>query len=295
MNKVSVYGGLGNQMFQYAFNTVLKAQGVLSRISLLHFFVNSHHNGFELLNAFNIELNSTDRFKLYLLKKGKFLWKSRLIKSVITPVFYLFSDLFENRYLEKQEYHYDSNVFNVRNSRFLGTWQSVKYLDGHESIIKEIFKFRTPLDSINTKLAEEIGADNTVVVHIRRGDYLNPEYRNSHLVIETQDYYIDAIEFFSQKLVDPVFYFFSDDMNWVKDNFHGSNFKFVDHNDGDQSYLDMYLMSRSSKFIIPNSTFSWWAAWLASNPYKEVICPFPWIKGRDIQEIYPENWRSSKV
>ena len=96
MNKVNIYGGLGNQMFQYAFVHMLKSNGLSTRISIRDFFLYNHHNGFELTRAFDINLNYSDRFKLKLLEAGSFLWGYSVIKRILAISFSLYSKLFED-------------------------------------------------------------------------------------------------------------------------------------------------------------------------------------------------------
>ncbi|MDR7131770.1 hypothetical protein J2X69_004135 [Algoriphagus sp. 4150] len=289
MNKVNIYGGLGNQMFQYAFVNMLISKGIPARISMRDFFLYNHHNGFELTHAFDINLSFSDRIKLKLLVSGSSLWSYSVVKKVLAILFSSYSRLFENSFKEKKEFCYDADVLKASNSRFIGTWQSVKYLPKEEYLLKDVFKFRVPTDTRNVKLSSEIRENNSVAVHIRRGDYTSQEWRNTHLVIDGSAYYQTAIEELSSKFKDLTFYFFSDDMPWVMANFKAPNFKYIDHNSGLSSYIDMYLMSLCSKFIIPNSTFSWWAAWLSGNTEKVVYMPSPWIKGLTGTEIYPAN------
>lgn len=289
MNKVNIYGGLGNQMFQFSFMNMLDSKGFPSRISVRDFFLYNHHNGFELDRAFDIELAPLDRFKLKLLEAGSFLWANWLVNKVLALSFTVYSKFFERTFKEKREFNYDPDVFRESNIRYIGTWQSVNYFPQDPSFVKNLFRFKTPTDPINSALAGEIQTSNAVAVHVRRGDYTSPAWRSSHLVIDGPDYYRSAIGELSVKYHDLSFYFFSDDMDWVKRNFHAPNFTYVDHNLGPSSYLDMYLMSLCSKFIIPNSTFSWWAAWLSDHPDKEVYMPDPWIRGLKNPEIYPSN------
>ncbi len=295
MNKVNIYGGLGNQMFQYALTCVLNSKGIPSRISFRDFFFYKHHNGFDLSRAFNLELDTKNKLKLNVLNLGSFFWSVSIVQKLLYSLFQMYSLLFENIMKEKKEFSFDEEIFEISNSRLIGTWQSVKYLEGYEEFLRNKFKFKPPLDFENISLSKEIEKGNSVAVHIRRGDYTKSEWKNSHLVIDGPEYYLNAIDELSSKLINPIFYFFSDDIDWAKTNFKGSNFKFVEHNSNDKSYLDMYLMSLCSNFIIANSTFSWWAAWLSENPEKIVIAPNPWIKGLRTPEIYPDNWSVVKL
>tara|TARA_R110002020_G_scaffold474697_1_gene706775 strand:- start:1226 stop:2113 length:888 start_codon:yes stop_codon:yes gene_type:complete len=295
MNKVNIYGGLGNQMFQYAMAIGLKERGIDSRVSFRDFFLYNHHNGYELPLAFQIQMGKEERLKYWLLTKLTFLWNTKFVKKAVYIYFKFFTTVFERCVLEKEQFKFDDSVFGIRDSRLIGTWQSVDYFLGYEPKLREKFKFREPSDQFNVRLAEQIRDCNSVAVHIRRGDYTNSEWRNSHMVFKNLTYYKRSIELFSKRFSNPVFYFFSDDMDWVKENFNSENFRFVDHNRESSSYIDMYLMSLCSGFIIANSTFSWWAAWLSERQNKQVIIPNTWINGMQTPGIYPDGWNIEMV
>ncbi|WP_439489756.1 alpha-1,2-fucosyltransferase [Algoriphagus sp.] len=290
MNKVNIYGGLGNQMFQYALKIALQSSGARSRISFRDFFVYQHHHGFELPLAFQLQLSVQERVKYWLLTNGKHLWKSKIVRKALHAGFYLKSRVFEKCVQEKQEFVADSSIFQIRDSRLIGTWQATGYFTSHEAEIRKQFKFNVPTDRKNLELMEEIRLNNSVAVHIRRGDYTKEEWRHSHMVFKNLSYYYNAIELFSDKMDSPIFYFFSDDVDWVKSNFKGQNFRFIDHNKNASSYMDMYLMSLCQGFIIANSTFSWWAAWLSDTPNKQVVMPQTWIKGAYTPGVFQEGW-----
>lgn len=295
MNKVSVYGGLGNQMFQYAMVVGLRAKGVDARISFRDFFLYHHHHGFELPVAFQLDLGRMGGFKYWLLKRGSYFWKSKIIKKLLVLYFRLGTGFLEKTVVEKKEFYFDEDIYKVRNSRLVGTWQSIKYFPKLRSELRDKLKFNLPTDSKNLSISEQIQNSNAVAVHIRRGDYTNEQWKGSHMVFKSLAYYSRSIEFFSRAFENPIFYFFSDDMDWVKSNFKGDNFKYVEHNQGSSSYIDMYLMSLCSGFIIANSTFSWWAAWLSEREKKHVIMPETWINGMETPGVFPKSWCVSGV
>ena len=148
----------------------------------------------------------------------------------------------------------------------------------------------------NRVLLKEISNCNSVCVHIRRGDYLDPRW--SYLNVCTENYYIKAIEYVKEKIDCPIFYIFSnthEDVLWIKKNYNlaGINVKFVDLNNPD--YEELRLMYHCKNFIISNSTFSWWAQYLCQNDSKMVVAPSQWNNQANSENIYMDNWHIIEV
>ena len=122
-------------------------------------------------------------------------------------------------------------------------------------------------------MADRMRNENSVSVHVRRGDYLNPENVTMFGNICTDAYYQNAIEFVKRIIPDAHFYFFSDDVSYVKKRFSGDDYTIVDINHGRDSFYDMWLMSNCKHNICANSTFSFWGARLNSNENKIMIRP----------------------
>jgi len=294
MNKVAVFGGLGNQMFQYALAISMDADGRPTQICIDDFLINRHYQGFELIKAFNVPLPISDRIKASVMGKVRPLFIDRstgFVKSALARLLTCNS----NVYREKQEYCFDPEVLSQQKSFLVGTWQSPKYFENQEQLIREVFNFNTPSDRTNLQVSNEIANSNAVAVHVRRGFYHEPALARSRMLIEPYDYYYRAFDIICQQVTDPVFYVFSDDIEWAKREFRGDNFIFVSHNTGPNSYLDMYLMSLCKHFVIANSAFSWWPAWLSSNKDKIVIAPKPWARAVDCPSIYPSEWLAIDV
>ncbi|OOG68952.1 alpha-1,2-fucosyltransferase [Algoriphagus sp. A40] len=294
MNRVAIFGGLGNQMFQYALAISMDAEGIPTKISVSDFLLNRHYQGFELIKAFDVPLPILDRVKASAMSKFRPLFvdtNTGFIKNAIKKLF------LNNRnvYQEKMEYHFDEEVFRQAYSFLVGTWQSPKYFETQQQLIREVFNFNKPHDDLNLQLSSDISSSNAVAVHVRRGFYLEPTLTSSRMVIDSSDYYYKAFDIISNQVKNPVFYVFSDDIEWAKKNFKGKNFVFVSHNKGANSYLDMYLMGLCRHFIIANSAFSWWPAWLSSNDDKLVVIPKPWVRESDCPSIYPSEWLTIDV
>lgn len=175
-------------------------------------------------------------------------------------------------------------------------WQTEKYFIDIENIIREELQFETPPSHQNQILIDEIDAQSHAVsLHIRRGDYVSNKVSNGVHGTCDIDYYIRAATYISEHYPKAKFYIFSDDIPWVRENLIlPYPMHFVDHNDASANYEDMRLMSHCSHNIIANSTFSWWGAWLNSNPEKIVIAPKQWFNSiehlSESDDVVPQKW-----
>ena len=177
----------------------------------------------------------------------------------------------------------------------VGRYQEYYYLENiKEDILKDFsFSQNTPI-SVN-RYKSGIIMNNSVSIHIRRGDYTGKK----EFDICTMTYYKNAIDYIQNKEKNLVYYIFSDDLEWTKSNFDFlDNHYIVDNSQYDSSdYYDLYLMSICKHNIIPNSTFSWWAAYLNRNLNKIILCPDKW-NGMDLvltDEICPKEWRRISI
>lgn len=268
--KILVYGGgLGNQIFGYAFTLFMKdlhpkqkIYGVYSRARLYE------HNGMELDKWFDVDLPPS-RWYITFLTYGLYLIKKLTGWTGLLDL---------NQVIMQKE---DALVYFAQHSdkRYIpeGDWLRFK--------IKEDVLGKRNLDLINA-----IRNNNSVFIHIRRGDYLSPKYKERFEGCCSLDYYERSIVYIKKKVDNPRFFIFSDDLQWVMDNLRVDNPTFIDWNTGENSPLDMYLMSECKYAIIANSTFSYWGAMLG--PQKEiVIYPAKWINHPFmIGDIFPKDW-----
>lgn len=169
-----------------------------------------------------------------------------------------------------------------------GYWQNNKFYDRDNSWLK--MKLPKDIGSKNLAILEDMKKTNSVSIHIRRGDYL--KYKKIY-GIDTDTYYKNAIVKIKQIIENPVFFYFSNDMEWVRENMGDKNRDYyIDWNVGERSFLDMYLMSKAKANIIANSTFSYWAAYLNENN-AIVIYPKEWYNKNCTEKspaIFDENW-----
>lgn len=172
----------------------------------------------------------------------------------------------------------------------IGFWIEEKYLRGRLDEIRRHFKFPDFADEKNRELAERIKSCNSVSIHVRRGDYLSYVYEDMFVALG-KDYYERAVDYVSSLADDPEFFIFSDDPDFVRNEFSWlENKHIVTGNSGDDSYRDMQLMSLCRHNIIANSTFSQWGALLNENEGHITVYPSAYLKDRDNEVKSFDGW-----
>ena len=273
--KIKLTGGLGNQMFQFATGYAIAKKNDLDlSLDLSWFKRRQVHNGFELHKVFDIYskvsfLNNPASFKEILNK--------------IDKTFHIFNE---------PHFHYTRNILNIPKRCFLkGYWQSELYFKDYTHDIKKIFSLNMQLDKKNSLIANDINYNNSISIHIRRGDFLLK--KNTEHYVDLSKYYLKAIEDSSKSFDNPKYFIFSDDPLWVTKNFITNySHTVVNLNHGTKSFLDMYLMSLCKSNILANSSFSWWGAWLNNKENKAVYAPKKWFKDETVctDNLIPNSW-----
>lgn len=275
---VKFNGGLGNQMFQYAFAKGIEEKTGFNAVFDMSFFQKRYSRPFEL-GIFGINPNKitkiSDKLKLSIIWKfrrkleGK---KFAGIKLISEDDFgYVDYDIEPETYIE-------------------GFFQTEKYFSQD---IKSEFVFKNELTGQNKEFAEQIQSSNSISLHVRRGDYVKKKRYQNMFATCSIDYYKKAVELITNGQSDFKLFIFSDDKEWVKENLKlPYDTCYVDFNKGKDSYKDMQLMSLCKHNVIANSSFSWWGAYLNNNPYKIVVAPKKWFNNEDInqKDIIPEEW-----
>lgn len=287
---VHLIGGLGNQMFQYALGRAVSLRlGVPLALDVGDFAHYQLHQGFELLRVFNIQASiaTSDDIKHVL----GFDWMPSSLFCSLRPILIRFGT---KNIVREPHYHYWNGIDFVSDNKYLtGYWQSEKYFFNFEDVIRKDFDFKEPLTAENKFFANVINSCNSVSIHFRRGDYVKNHTTNSFHGVCEIEYYQRAIATILQCVENPHFFIFSDDPQWVKENFKVSvKCDYLVHNQGAHSFFDMLLMSLCKHNIIANSTFSWWAAWLNKAPGKIVIAPKKWFAQTSLKthDLYCKNW-----
>ena len=264
MKIVVFQGGLGNQLFQYQF---LKYAERTWTGQYRWMYEGHSHNGMEIERYFDIKLPqhaSPAMERIYLLNKRIFRktgWK-----------WWIGNDAETDRLLSHKPF-------------LSGYWQDKRFYQDGWLAFKPL-----KLNKHNQELQDAIQNSCSVALHVRRGDYLLPQYAPRYAGVCTEDYYERAIETCRERLSDIRYFVFSDDVAWVRQHLPLQDATYVDWNHGDDSVFDMYLMSHAQANIIANSSFSYWAARL-NRRTNLVIYPARWYNHPFCApDIFPNNW-----
>jgi hypothetical protein len=292
MITINIIGGLGNQMFQYAFGYAVSRENK-TLLSLDISGLDACKLRKYELNLFHIEQNIQIKTKhANLLKKVNSTKNTFLDKAYSRVLRYLlkFSDFY---YQEKKEFFFDKQVFKLKaDTYYYGYWQNEKYFKKYRDEILKIFYLKR-IHSKTKKYKHKIVNSESVSIHIRRGDYVtNLKTNTIHGTCEI-NYYKRAIKEINKIKKNIKFFIFSDDLDWAKDNFKFVNSRvFVELDENIPDHEEMFLMSQCKHNIIANSSFSWWGAWLNQNPNKKVIAPRKWLKNSKLNtdDLIPKSW-----
>lgn len=267
---VQVAGGLGNQLQQYALYRKLIWLGKEARLDLSWFQNLDEKKEIGAVTGRELELEYLDRLVYEVCTReererliGSMSIRGKLRRKLLPATVHWFH--------ESKMYHQE--IFEFEDMYLSGYFACEKYYADIMYDLREKIQFPPSQNPLNKEMAEEMQECNSVSVHIRRGDYLNPENKAMFGNICTPAYYRKALEVMREKMPDVHFYIFSDDIPYVRKEFKGGDFTIVDINHGKDSFYDMWLMSQCKHNICANSTFSFWGARLNANEDKVMIRP----------------------
>ena len=303
-NTLAIYfqGGIGNQLFQFSIGYILSKKNNMK----LKFHIEGYENSerrFELNNFVKIKKSN-----FFLVKK--FTFKINLLRFILRKFVNLLEKINKKdklfnvfngqdkifypyqRIEEISPFVFNSNILKYKikkSSTIVGYYQSEKYFSDYRKELLKIFEFSKSKSKQFKIYFDKINKNNSVAIHFRRGDYISPKLKDTHNIL-SYNYYQRSIDYIKKKVKKPNFFIFTDDINYIK------NTKFVKKNkcfliNTQSSYEDLHLMSTCKHFIIANSSFSWWGAWLGSNKKKIVCAPNKWINANiSINDIIPIDW-----
>lgn len=294
---IEVMGGLGNQMQQYALYQKMKHLGKDVKLDISWFQDEKKQAGVlarrELELAYFADLPMevcTGEEKERLIGKDDLLGK---LKRRLLPGQ-------DRRFYESDIYH--PEIFGFENMYLSGYWACEKYYADILPELRSLIKFpecvkmteqselshnikEDVAGNINIQTIRKMKQELSVSIHVRRGDYLDPENRAMFGGICTEEYYDAAIRYVLERCPEAHFYVFSDDSAYVREKYNGPQYTIVDWNTGENSFFDIQLMSNCKHNICANSTFSFWGARLNPNPGKIMVRP---AKHKNSQQIIPE-------
>lgn len=274
-------GRLGNQLFQYGLYRSLEEMGKLVFLDCEHPINLSEKNQLDLFPKVNYR--KADREESEKIGNCKRNLYNRIYRKLKCPPK-------KSHYMEKEGD--DLSVLVQLEDRYLdGFWQSEKYFLGIRDRLLQELEFPKLEDKKNLEWIERMREINSVSIHVRRGDYVSPKYIKNYGGICTAEYYQRAIQYIERKVLDPYFFIFTDEPEWIEQNFElPENMLCIANNKERNSYIDMQLMSNCKHNIIANSSFSWWGAWLNQNEDKIVVMPSKWQNSRENRDIVCQGW-----
>lgn len=276
---IEMVGYLGNQMFHYALYLKLKSMGKEVCFDL-SWYEKRKCQEMRIDRFFDVELPSATEKDIARLADNKMDVFSRVRRKLIGRKGHVYTDIIECA---------QPQIFEMDDVYLRGYWQSEKYFTGIEEEVRKTFRIKENLTSYQKGILTRIQETESVSVHVRRVDYLDP--KGKYAGICTEEYYEKAMKQFAEN--EKIHFFvFSDDYEYVKRRYQGDNVTVVKP-EKEQPYcnMDMHLMSQCKHNIIANSSFSWWGTWLNENKRKIVVAPPRWQNERNMKDIYCENWK----
>ena len=293
--------GLGNCMFQYAVgkalslkhNTELKFDMTSLDRNQMPYYPLTYEEKINYLKdsilAFNIDFQvatSSEINKLRSKYDERRLFHNKHLRKIFKYI------IPKNNYYftEGLSFSFDKKLLLFGEDVYLdGLFMNPKYFSEINKELVYDFSLKSSLSTDKLAILENINRCESVSIHIRRGDYNDINQTKNIYPIYGVGYVNSALDIINSMKKKPIFFLFSDDIEWCKINFSSlDNIYFIS---GNKPYEDFWLMKSCKNNIIVNSTFSWWAAWMNNNPNKTVIGPRKWRNDcKDTSGLKIENW-----
>jgi hypothetical protein len=290
---VRISGGLGNQLFQYAYGRSMAIKNT-TELKLDISSLKNTERAFGL-DVFTIKASLAeplDYKKVGIVDVSKQDFFSKIQKKLI--------ELLEENKPNNQKkiireagFTFNADLMEISGDHYVvGLWQSEKYFSSFRSDILSDLTLKNPLSPAADHLKSDMVALNSVSIHIRRGDYVSNAHTNQKHGVCPPEYYARTIEHITKHVSNPHFFVFSDDIAWVKENLKLPSQTTYVSGSTTQAHEELMLMSFCKHNIIANSSFSWWGAWLNQNPAKIVIAPKQWFATSTIEtkDLIPLSW-----
>jgi len=276
-------GGLGNQMFQYAFGRALAARRSAELKFDVSGFVTDLPKREYDLSIFELEADFASEDEVFEYKRR---FRNRFVDKVANRLLGV-----KPTYIIEPHFNFSQDIYDTPDNAYLhGYWQTEKYFSDIKETIRKEFTFREELSPAAAELIKRIHDSNSVCVNVRRGDFVTNSFHGSYGV----DYFRKAESILRERIGSSEYFIFSDEIDWCESNlqFDGST-TFVSHEYAGpkfQHYLQ--LMAACKHYIIPNSSFAWWAVWFNRDRNKTVIAPKMWFNDPriDTSDLTPKDW-----
>lgn len=292
---VILKGGLGNQLFQYAMGRALSLRlGVPLSLDLSWFKEIQTTDGQTTtirqyaLVPYGLNVSTHDAVRYNGRLASLLLRLSKKVKNCI-PACLVTDGVYQER-----SFGFDSKIYSMEPPISLdGYWQSHLYFDGIAEVLRQDLGQPQGLSEKTQAFVKQINSTDSIAVHIRRGDYLSNQKASATHGVCSVEYYKKGLEAVSIGLSHPHCFVFSDEPEWARNNLHfAMPTTVVDINGPEAAHEDLWLMSACDRFVIANSSLSWWAAWLSHSVKKVVVAPRQWFANGaiDTRDLIPSDW-----
>lgn len=279
---VKLIGGLGNQMFQYAFGQELSNKYGEDVVYDLDFYSNNKERKVAITNLCvdeiadwrstsisNLEIFKIRTFERIYHVEQKVLITAKKNERIGSSIYNRYSK--RGLYFNFDPFYYPFCTCNAVNKVIYGYFQSPDYFNGVKDKIRSQFTPKYECTQEENHWINRVGSTESVAVHIRLGDY--EKRKNKKYSTYGREYFSNGMKYILSHIPSAKFFVFTNDINRVKEYFGFSDVEYVI---GMKDYQDLRIMSHCKHFIISNSSFSWWGAYLSNNDNKIIMMPEKW-------------------
>ena len=299
INVVRLSGGLGNQMFQYIFGKSLEVlSGMRTQFDTQVYSRNYTRLAPETIREFGLGSLRTDLVESspgiekdyglnFAIQSNKF---SVIVDRLTVRI------LNKKRYVQEAQFSFNPDVYNnlTQGCYYMGYWQSQEYFRLDKTQISAEFKPKLPLNPAALDLQDKIINTRGICLNVRRGDFVSNKATFKFHGVLSKEYYLKALDILRAHHDSNYVYIFSDDLDWCLKNFQQDYFTFiVPHTFAGPNFVHyLELMKSCSAFVIPNSTFGWWGAYLSEVDGSKIIAPNNWFADPfvDTSDLIPSSW-----
>lgn len=283
---VRIYGGLGNQMFQYGAGKALATYYDVPLKLDLRWMRRYRHREF-LLDRFPISFDEAAcsdwlKFTWFPFQRHPFFLYMKLIRK-LNPLIYM-----------EQSLPYNPGFWNLGSDCFLfGYFQSEQYFKNYSDLVRKEFSYNPDLSLYAPEVIRAVQTRGSTAIQFRRGDYVTNSAANRSIGICPMEFYDRAVAYVESRQKQFHLVVFSDEIDWCRENLRYDKVVFAERKGG-TPLDDMFIAAQCDNIILANSTFSWWCAWLNQNPAKIVVAPGQWFRNpelnRQTSDLIPEGW-----
>jgi hypothetical protein len=293
---IRLIGGLGNQMFQYALGMHL-AEKNGAELKIDTTLLDDRSQPDVLVTHRQLDIDILQVNPVFATPQEIEHFNGKIYRHLPGKIYnqLQWQLIRKQKLIREQKRNFQPEILNLPDDRCLvGAWQSEKYFKAIEAKVRKTYAFREALSGKALVLSKEISSCNSLCINVRRGDYVSSPLYSKTLGAMPVEYFSKGYELMRSRQNIEHTYVFTDDQKWARENLNFSaatTFVGPEYN-GPRYANKLELMACCRHFIIPNSSFSWWAAWLSNHPAKTVIAPLQWFKdpGMDASDLVPDTW-----